>query len=281
MFITPLDPLKLPRSAVAEYFLPFLPGLVFVGVCSFLRWDLATMFFQMPGLPEALKIPVVILSTFIVGHLIFAVLAPLLLFPFFALGAAFGIFYSRPMAKSESRNIVWRRLASAFTENNLVPLDEPGVTAEEMNAKADHIQRLDAIRKGDSSLKVLIPNDSGEDLAKQTLDMVARELYRDDLDNQWIDVYQMIRGYFYELNPRAVEGSISVIAIGSAGVLAMFFTQSWDGTILLCSVLAIFIGFLYAISIGFGDGLAQAGLGAQAGKILREMKKTDKDDKKP
>lgn len=269
MLLAPLDPSKLSKSWISEYFPPFISGCVFVGVCLFLRDDLVSKFFQPPSAPDGLKIAAVIGGAFVSGYVIFVTLAQAMFLLFFIIGVAIGNVIFKSRATSESGNMVWRRLVRTFTDNTLVPVEEPAKTEEEMKAMVEAIK------------KTLDPTDSTEQLTKKIGEPLGMQVYRAELDGQWRDVYQMLQGYFYEPNQSAVDQITNMFSISCAAFLAIAVLHVWNGFIFASGLVVLLIGVMFAVILGIGSGGAYVGTGGQAARILRDIKRTTAKESAP
>jgi hypothetical protein len=259
VLLAPLDVVKLPHSWFVGIVCVLAPGLVFLGVVGYLRWDLVTAFQSTPLFSEGVRIAIFILMAAASGLLISLVGIPLVVFYF--IGYIFGYLTSKQIAKSNSRNMLWRRMAISFVGDQLVRLEEPALSEADFKAEGEKIAK--AIPAGTPQEKII------ETLVKAA----GLQVYRGQKDDEWTQMYQVLESYFHPSSQDNLTTIGLLQSVGLAVACALVLCRTPNQSLLIIvTVLATATSTLLLALVGFGDGRAYPGEVFQTPTILRAIK---------
>jgi ABC-type multidrug transport system fused ATPase/permease subunit len=268
--MVPTELLKLAPGVNSETAATLVVGSVVVIGFAFGHWDLFQVLLSNGPLDSIVRSIFGLIVAYVVGVVIrSAVVTPVLVAFFFIgllCGALMRVFAKAVDRTDESRNMVWRRLATAYLGPEIIRLEEPAGNEDTLQAKMKQVADA-AVASGE-------PGDVIQKLAA----IGGTWLYRSELDAEWKDAYLLLEAYFDDSTvPRDfIVEVLTVMSIGLALKVCVYLVANPPFVLNLAAYICVVSASLMIAGFGFLKGAAVPYKMTLAAKVLREIKKASK-----
>src|ERR1035437_4081891 len=269
--VLPFDISKLSDRWIREFLYTFLPGGVRMIGLATTHADQTEKFLTFSQLNGFAKTALIVFAAYVAGFILMALGALLVIASYFLgyIVAAVAARKANP-AKEDARNMVWRRLVTAFLSSPIVRVEEPSSSSEEFQEK----------------LKVAAANiPPGSDpnaLVKKLAEVAGVQLYRDSVDTEWKYLYSVLQCYFYK--PLTEDVWYPINALSALGIaFTMWSPFSFLTPLLLsfvrvsCVAVALVLTFFYGVI----HANAEPHVGILGARILKEWRASASPSKPP
>lgn len=223
--------------------------------------DQTEKFLHYSLLNGSVKSAVALFVAYLAGFILLSIGAALVVL-FYASGYTLGLIIRKRASTTSdaSKNVVWRRIVTIALSTPIIELQEPAVSAEDLERK------LKVVVEGASTLDTDL-------LVKTLAEVAATEIHRTGLDTEWHYLYLVLQCYFYKEPPEDVWYTLSTlyglsIALGISGA----FPSSTSTLLWLLCVLCALISTVLSLFVGLDRVVSEPYDGVLGARILKEWK---------
>lgn len=261
--LLPFDISKLSDRWIREFFYTFLPGGVLVIGLATAHADQTERFLTSSQLNGFAKTALIVFAAYVTGFVLMALGALLVVVSYFSgyIVAAVAAAIAARKAKSaneNARNMVWRRLVTAFLSSPIVRVEEPASSSEEFQEK----------------LKVAAANiPPGSDpkvLVEKLAEVAGVQLYRDSVDTEWKYLYAVLQCYVYKpLTEDVVYVITTLYALGLAFTMWSPFSFLTPTLLSFARVSCVAVPLVFTFLYGLSHAISEPYAGILGARILK------------